>query len=558
MSVVYPSLLFDAQGPHSSNLYTYPIPAMGDTTFVTQQIHGASTFHGQVSEIPFAKYGDLWNGVNWTLYNHILIFPPLIVLGNLLTNQTRTIQVWNSFGVPKTISDFTTLNDDGITVTEPVTIPYVLKPLELITYVVEISTDGPATINATYTWTVDGADYIANIVGKRAFIFPFPPNYRDEITESLEWKSDIIRSRSGHEQRRAIRTKPRRQFEYSYTLGKEDNQRLQNILWGWQNRVFALPVWTDKLITTSPINIGDIVINLDTTNFSYKAGDSLILYKDADDFEVAEILSIGSTITLVRAVTKNWPTNSKVFPIIEAHMPVSSPVKRLTGSVTEGVATFITDPSVVDPYIPTGGSFVSYDGLEIITIQPNWINDLDNTFEFPFDTLDYESGSVQWQSSEDYSFNTRRYSWLLKNRQAIKEFRQFLGRRRGMVKTFWVPTWTEDFTVVQTVGAGDSSIVVQDNGYADLIKANPAHNRIMIRLTNGITYYRKINDAIIGPGNKQITLTLDNSLGVSYTVDKFIAIHMIDRCRLATDKVSLQWKTNSTVVIETTFTTVIE
>ena len=41
-------------------------------------------------------------------------------------------------------------------------------------------------------------------------VFPFPPDARGDIVETLAWQTDVLRSTSGAEQRRALRLAPRR------------------------------------------------------------------------------------------------------------------------------------------------------------------------------------------------------------------------------------------------------------------------------------------------------------------------------------------------------------
>lgn len=558
MSVVFPSMLWGAQGTHSVNLYDYAVPGFGGTADVTDPINGVATFHGLVSEIPKTLTGSLWNAVNWTLYNHIIIEPSSIDVGNVLSNIGRVVTVWNGFSFPVDVTNFVAINAEGINVTTANDPPYVLGALQVATYTLEITTDGPSNINATFVWTIEGVEYSLSVIGKRSFVFPFSPNYKYDVIESLEWKTNVMRSYNGTEQRRAIRTKPRRTFEYTLSRFKGDAQLLQSMLIGWQNRVFALPVWTDKVVLQVDQAAGDTVVLVNPTNYSFSAGKSLIMYLSPTEFEVADILSMSSTITLVRALEKAWPKGTAVYPVIEAHLPKSTSIRRLTDSVLEGRVTFETNPADTDPYIPTGGTFPTYAGTELITAQPNWEGGLNGTFDFAFNTLDYETGAIGWLASEDYSTNSRPYSWLFADRTSITEFRRFLGRRRGMVKTCWAPTWNDDFTVVANIAPSDTSIIVADNGYADLVQANAAHNRIMIRTSGDQKYYRQILDSVKGPGANQITLTLDSPLGTAYTAKQVQAVHYLQLCRLMSDKITIQWKANATAIVETMFFTVTE
>lgn len=556
MSVIYPSLLYGAQDPHSTNLYPNAIPNVGEAVAANQPLYGSLTFHGMVAEPVLSKPASLFNAVNWTFYNRILISPGSIELGNLLTAQTRVEKVWNGFLSPVNLTAFSHTNDDGIAITEPVTLPYVMRPLELLNYNLNISTEGPASISANYVWTIDGVDYAIVVSGRRAIVFPFPPNFRDDFTEVLEWKSDVLRAYDGSEQRRALRTKARRSFEYHYTLFNTDAQLLQNLMYGWQNRVFAMPVWSDGQKMTTDHAIGDTVINIDPTNMSFIEGDTAIIYKDSLTYEVVELQTVGSDLILDRGLENNWPVGSIVYPLIQAHIMPSQAVQRLTDTAAEGVINFITSPDVTDPYTPDAAAPVTYNGIEVVTTQTNWGDTRDNTFDFALGVFDNPVGAIGYVPTESYSRGTISYSWLLDSRQAITDFRSFLARRMGQVKPCWVPSWTDDFTVIADIGSSDTSISVLDNGYLKMFSTNLTRRYIMIRTTNGLTYYRQITGASFAVDGVNISLILNTPLGVAYPKTSIKTIHFLNLCRLATDKIEISWKTDRVTTVNTTFSVV--
>jgi hypothetical protein len=559
MSVLWPSpLVLDTQGPHSSDLFPTALPSITDAERVDDQIeNGALTFHGLIDENVAALTGTVQGAVNWTFYNRILVIPSLIELGNLISAQSRTVSVWNGYLVGKSLTDFQTQNADGMGVFEPVTPPYSMRPLELLDYVLTISTDGPSAIDALLKWTIDGEEYITEVTGNRAVLFPFIANFRDDYNEGLEWKSDVLRSYDGSEQRRALRTKPRRDFNYKFSLFKDDSQLFRNLMFGWQNRVFAVPVWADRQVLASDQSAGDTVLSANPTNYSFAVGSPAVIYVSPTEYEVVEVESVGSTtITANNGLFQDWPAGTAVYPVVLAHLPVSVPINQLTDTVLEGDAAFMTSPDVTDPYMPDAAPPLTYDGKELITEQPNWVSPLDGSFDYRFNTIDGQVGPVDWRTTETTARNTRKYRWLFSDRARIRLFREFLARRRGQVKPFWVPSWTDDFTLVDNVNPGDSSIGVADNGFRTMIGTNTARDRIVVRLHNGTSYYRRITGVSVDLDGVTTRLILDAPLGVLVTPATVKAINMLNLCRLATDRVTISWKSDSVAVVETSLITV--
>lgn len=512
-----------------------------------------------VSENPVFVIGQLGksHGGNSDFYNRILIEPSDLDLGNVLSTQTRLIRVWNGFLVNKTMSDFQRQGDAGTLVDEPVSPPYVMQPLEELLYVVSVTTNGPAVVNAELTWTIDGANYLASISGRRVVVFPFGPNWSSGVTESLEWRTDVLRAFDGSEQRRSLRTKARRSLEYRTQLYGKNAQVFENLLWGWQNRLYAVPVWSDKPRLIGDQLGGDTVLSLPTDTYSFAAGGLAIVFADPDDYEVVEIDSVTSgAVTLTRPLERSWPQNTLVYPAVLGHLPTAVPTQRLTGSVLQATMSFITSPVETDPYTPDAAAPTTYEGLDVLTRQPNWVRSLDNTFDYKFDVMDQITGAINWDPTEDFPRILRKYSWLLRDRDQILAFRQLLGRLRGQAKTLWIPSWHLDFNVVADIGSADGAISVTNNLFEQLVGLDPARNRICLRTEDGQTFYRALTG--VSRVGDELRLAIDQPIGVSVPLSNVRALHLLMRNRLATDKVDIQWRSDEVAVVETTFTTVLE
>lgn len=558
MSTLWPSLSWSAQGPHSDQAYLTDLAKFGTALPMTTQAHGLVKGSGLVTEPAYKiPTGQRQPGVNDTFYNRILLDPSVLELGNLLSNQTRSITLWNGFLEDRDLESFQRTVDDGITINQPVRAPYKLRALEQLTYVLNVSTDGPAIIDAKLTWTVNGVKYQAVVTGRRVVIWPYPPSWDTPVTENLQWLTNILRSYSGKEQRRALRSKPRRSFNYAFKTAREESARLENLLWGWQNRIYALPVWTDRPRLTSEVKRGDLFLALPTATHSFSAGNLAILYSDVRNMEVVEIDSVAPTgLSLKRPAEANWPVRTSVFPVVLGHLPNNVPMTRLSSQAVTGTLGFITDPSVTEPNIPVGTVAVTYNGLEVLLRQPNWKGGLPVEMQYAFETLDQQTGPITWHTTEEFPRIQRAYSWLLSDRTKIDDFRAFLGRRKGQQKAFYLPSWHDDFVITKGVGQADSAIYVKDNEFRLQVGIDPAREVLMIRLVDGTIFFRKIV-GISSDGSNTI-LTLDSPFNRAITVDQFRNAFMLMKTRFATDDVNLVWRSNEVAVVDTTLITVKE
>lgn len=498
-------------------------------------------------------------GPNDVFYNRILVEPAELALGNLLSSQTRTVKVWNGFLLQKGLSAFQTSNDAGINVSQPVAVPYAMKPLEELTYTFNITLEGSANIDANFQWTIDGANYTVRVTGSRIVVFPFGPNWRmGKFSEVLEFKTDVLRTFSGREQRRSLRSKPRRSFSYTMSVSREDSQMFDNLMWGWQNRIFAMPVWSDKAHTTTVSPQGATVINCNTTNLSFIPGGLAIIYTGTRTYEVAEIDAvITGSLRLVRGLQASWPVDVVVMPAVLGHLPTEVSKQRHTNNTLSATVFFTTDPTATDPYLPVAAAPTVYKGVDVLTRQPNWKgNNLSLTNEFQFDTLDTGAGKIVWDATESFPRETRQYPWLLSNRVKIREFRELLGRLRGKAKTLWIPSWHIDFQVVAPISPSDTAIRVKDNGFRTLVGTNAPQANVQLRLRDGRVLWAKV--MFVSANGADTMLGLDITFSYAITLDMIHTLYLMKLNRLATDTIEITWQSTEVATVDTNFTTVLE
>lgn len=495
-------------------------------------------------------YADDW-------YYRVHVNPKEIDLGNAMSAQTREVEVWNAWPEVKQLSTINGVGTDGLSLQAPAAPPTNFGPLELRTYVLGMSVTGPAVIDASFTFVFPDEAPKLVVIGKRVVVFPFPPNWQSPVTESLEWKTQVLRAFDGTEQRRSLRTHARRSFSYSVLVTREKTAKFENLLWGWQHRMYGMPVWTDKSRLTGDVAADTSVLNLSTGDLSFAVGGLAILYQDDTHFEVVAIESMTSaSITTQRPVAQSWSAGTLVMPCVVAHLPNSVATLRHSSNTLTAVVDFSCDPTLTDDFTPTVAAPVTYNGVEVVTRQPNWRNPIDNTWENAYALLDKDSGAIQQLQKETFPRIKRSYSWLLRNRPAITDFREWLGRMLGQAKTAYVPTWHDDFVLATTIGADVYGFEVQGNGFEDLVGLTTTRDRIMIRLKDGTSFYRRLT--AVGTSGANIQLAIDSPLGRQVVPADVASIHVLARCRLASDRVDLVWYSTGVVVANTPMITVKE
>lgn len=394
--------------------------------------------------------------------------------------------------------------------------------------------------------------------GKSARVFPFPPNWASPVIETLEWKTDVLRSRDGREQRRALRENPRRSFEYDLLLNGEISAMFESYLWGWQDRYFALPVWTDIGKLTAGVPIGQSTLPVVTDTLSFRANDFALIYRNQKTYEVVELQSIASTVLTLKApVASAWEAGTKVYPLLLSHLSDSVKQNRHTSSVNQvNGLLFNTSADTAYSGIPGAAATTLYDGIELITQKPDWKSAIENEFTRAFDTVDTGIGPVGYFQTEGTSRIVRPFQWFLPTRADILDFRNLMGRLAGQSKTCWIPSWHDDFEVAGSNSADQTVITVKGTWFHTLVGVDTSRDRLFIRLPNGTTQYKRLLSTLPDYVADTTTLQLDSTLGTIISSGDNTRVGLLLRCRLASDKVVIPWITDSVANPQTTFTTV--
>jgi hypothetical protein len=155
------------------------------------------------------------------------------------------------------------------------------------------------------------------------------------------------------------------------------------------------------------------------------------------------------------------------------------------------------------------------------------------------DTVDY-GGVVHSHAPWLFNKTRRTYTVIAQGLSEVRDFREWLHRRSGRLKPFWMPTF-ENNLQNRHVGQVTISITVKSDDY---ILYSADRNHILITATNGATFVR----AIIGSsdiGGGLISLGLDSFVGIDTTEVQLISF--LSLYRLDSDRIEINWMPNYTL-----------
>ncbi len=371
------------------------------------------------------------------------------------------------------------------------------------------------------------------------------PNWRTPVMERLECLTVVLGSPSGAEQRYAARWSPRRMFEPLVTPIGPVRTLFDMAVGSVGASPWYLPLWHDVQITTETLGIGDTTLNCETLHREFKAGGFVMLWADEFRSEVLEVASVSSgALAFVAGPVVSWPAGTKLFPAVKARLTDMPEMSRRGPIAIENSLRFMveTENDFVDPDVTL--PFPTYAGFLVLTTHPDESQDITHGRIRMLEELDSETGLSRRYDSAGLDFTLQRHHWLNLGRQEHAELRTLFYTLDGRRNLMWVPTFANDFVVVDAALAGDTNIKVRLCGFTAFGGPRFSRDRIWIKLRDGTDLYRRITGSSLTGSDKE-TIQLDSALGVAFAPQDVARVSFMALCRLDSDTMEIEHYTNT-------------
>lgn len=542
-------LAFSGQAQHPSS--PTPWTGAGFSTLATAPRFGVPSLAvpGVVADshagISLSSFGD-------DFYDRIHVQPRSLNLGNLSSVQQREVRVWNAFRARALrLVDTPLLGGEGISVSAPGSLPLPFAPLSERAWAISVSTQGPPMIAAELRFVFAGfASLPVIITGQRIVPWAFSPDWATGITERLQWRTDLLRSPTGMEQRRALRSVPRRSFEARMVVEGRERRELDLAMFGWGARIWAMPIWPDGQWLSQSHAAGVQVITCDPRQRDFRAGGLVMLRgPTTTQVEVAEVESLATNAIQLRHPTQQaWPPGTRLYPARVARLAEPPQLTRLTDRASAVAARFDVLEACEWP-LPVGTAM--YRGTPVLEARPDETEDLSHSWQRLLLTLDNETSAPFVMDPPDLAFPVQAHRWKLHGRGEQATARSWLYALHGRQRAIWVPTHADDLTLQATAASNATAIDVENIGYARFAASRSGRCDIRIERRQGAALHRRITAATAVDAQVE-RLTLDTALGVELRIEDVHRISYLALCRNDSDEVELHHHTDSDGVAEAT------
>jgi hypothetical protein len=517
----------------------------------TDFARGALVDELPISENVVNKTGGTLGTFGFDFFNRIHASARTIDLGNVVGNQTFTFDLWNAFAYGLTVTSLDESGLDGVELSGVGTPPVQFLAFEELVYTITVTADGPPALDAILTWHFsDGETRTLEILGRRVIGWAFSPDWSQGLVERLEWNTDVLRSYNGHEQRRKKRIGARRGLEFDFTVQAANFRRFETTLFGWQARVFAVPLWWDERILAVDLPIGSSSIAVDTTFTEFAAGGLALIRSTDVDAEVISIDSItDSSITLARATLGDWPAGSRIYPAALMRLAQTQQISRWDGETSYLRAQFLGTTAAL--YAADGGA-TTYLGYPVLTVRASIDGDLTVSYDRVLDTLDNGIAPPVLVDQTGIPLGSQHHGFAAHSRADVAALRKLLYYLAGRYAAVWVPTWTSDVVPTVTIANGAANIDVEAQGYPLYVNAAPGRNHLRVELTdNSVLYFKVTGSSTIDSVTERLTISPVSPQNIPLSTIRQVSFMRL--MRLDADAVELLHWTGQDVYTEVDF-----
>lgn len=191
----------------------------------------------------------------------------------------------------------------------------------------------------------------------------------------------------------------------------------------------------------------------------------------------------------------------------------------------------------------------TYLGHDVLEIMPSFDNPISRFTRNVF-RIDSHTGKTKVIDRAGVPIVApNNFRWLMKDRDEITAYWNFLDAHLGMCIPFWVPTWRSDFILAGDVGSGVINLACRNGWYSRWLFQY--HCRRYLRVFIGSnSYYRKIMLAT------EVSETIE-SIQIDVQIDEYMPqgsqLSYLTLARLVNDDPALEWHTNEIAESNLTF-----
>lgn len=319
-------------------------------------------------------------------------------------------------------------------------------------------------------------------------LWTIPANWERNVLEEVAYRTEVLTSRDGTEQRIAQRVNPRYSFSFDVRVGRSRAAELERLLAKRHayNFRFAHPRASALSDRGHPGAAG---------------------FTGRFDGEIQ--------------------VTARTDRVLDAQLRIAVNPGVYTGDYLTGYTH------------PPADTF--HEGLEVFTLKPNWAEPVRLNFAQFTEILDRQRGVTGFNAPRRFTDRMVQFGLMIRNEDQENRIRGVFERARGQQGEFYmIDPLSAQFSPVTSLSGG-TTFTIPGRAVADRFASERIYRNIAIRTTAG-TIYRRVTSIALVSGNSQINVT---PALPALLASEIIGIHWLLKVRFAADTLSFSWETDT-------------
>lgn len=375
-------------------------------------------------------------------------------------------------------------------------------------------------------------------------VFPLAHSWDSPWTESYEYKTDLIRSAEGKEQRRAVRAYPRRTFEYALTFMRQQKYLLDQFFDQSPAKLAWMP--EENKVTHARTQMGgqDFTMPVRNSEQDWMRPGVTVLLQYRGQAETRVIASAGSNVlTFTEKNDTVWPVGTKVTKAALCRITPGPESTRLTDNAGTMKVSALVDPGS-DPYEPdtAGQQFLGF--REYFGGKFNWDESPVITHAYPQTDIDYGFGRIATYVSEKFPQRITKLNYWRGSAGTVKQLIDMFCRQYGMNREFYFEGIEKQIPFA-TMAGQTQAILLDGLHFADVYADSTVYRRVLIKLKDGTEIHRQVDFIQALPDTNSSIIWLTEALpDVPLSQADVRGVFWVTVARFATDRLDVSWLTS--------------
>lgn len=182
-----------------------------------------------------------------------------------------------------------------------------------------------------------------------------------------------------------------------------------------------------------------------------------------------------------------------------------------------------------------------HNGLEVLTLQPNWAEAVRLNFSQFREILDLQRGVTGFNTPERFTTRLVECGFMLRNAAEEDALRGLFARMRGQQGEFYMADpLTSQIKVVGPVSSGSSFFTVPGVSFHQRFQGEQIYRNLAIKTQSGYIY-RRVASVSIVDGNSRVAF--DATLPA---IEQVLSVQWLLKMRFAADTLVIGWITDTT------------